>query len=121
MLDKFEVDDKGVNHVAGSLCTDTFKFQATIQTAGKEATGNPHAEKEDAGVDAVSGKQAGVRVDFLNTSGKKERRRKTGKVDRPSTLDDCNSDLLEHIYLPGLVGRSALYLKGLFILAILAK
>ena len=111
MLDKFQVDDKCVDHVTSGFCADTFQSKAAIQTGCKEATGDPDAGEKDAGIDAVTSEEVYVGVYPLCANSKKERREKAGKVYRTSASDNGNSDFLKHVWSPRLTGIFQAILK----------
>jgi hypothetical protein len=72
MFDNFEINNECIDHVTGSFSCNTLQLEAPVQAGGKEPACRPHAEKEDAGIDAMAGQQAGVEVNIVHANGKKE-------------------------------------------------
>jgi len=72
MLDQLEVNNEGVDHVAGRFSVVALELKATVEAGCEQAAGDPHTEKKDPRVDTVASEKAGLCINLLYTDGEKE-------------------------------------------------
>lgn len=104
MFDELKVNDESVDHVAGIFSGNSFQLEPPVQAGSKKPAGDPHAEKEDAGIDSVACQQAGMKVYLLDANRKEKRGDQPGEIYRTGVFDDGYSYLLEHVRPPWLMG-----------------